>query len=69
MDITYLYLDNKNEHTFTIKYKAQELVDSLSTRGAKIPVFPDFTDAKDYLPWVDELLRSLGMTGALNYGQ
>jgi hypothetical protein len=69
MDITYNYLDNKNEHTFTIKYKAQELVDALSTRGNKIPEFPKFMNASDYLPWVDEVIRSLGETGALAYGQ
>lgn len=69
MDITYLYLENKTEHTLTIKWNAQELVDALDALDTKIPKLPIQNSPEEYLPYVDGLARAIDRTGALTYGE
>lgn len=70
MDITYNYLPNKGEHTLTIKYAAQDLVNVLDSLNTKIPTLPDHNSPEEYLPQADALARALSAAGAgFTYGE
>lgn len=70
MDITYNYLPNKVEHTLTITWNAQELVDILDLLQTKIPMLPVHNTVEEYLPQTDALARALSKSGAgFTYGE
>lgn len=69
MEIEYSYKANKKEHELLVKWDAQQLNNVLFEQGVKIPDLPNYATTEQFIPYFDQLARTLSDLGGIEYGQ